>query len=202
MFLAQFGTGPILPGQHGFARNQLWNVEKKSEEASSIVCTLSQNEKTKRVWPHNFNLVYTISLFKGQLKTSLRVENPSSNMMSFEFNCLLHTYFQIDDVKTVKITGFSGLCYCDKLRNGQLSEETRQSVAIVSEMDRAYLDAISPITLSSANGIITLEKTGFTDYVLWNPWIEKSKTMPDFEDEEVWIVFYSSFVLNKQLTPL
>ena len=159
-------------------------MEKKSGETSLIVCTLSQNEKSLSVWPHNFNLIYTISLITGQLKTSLRVENPSSNK-SFDFTCLLHTYFQIDDVKTVKINGFSRLRYCDKLRDGQLSEETRQLVTIDSEVDRAYLEVISPINLSSANGTITLEKTGFTDYVLWNPWIEKSKAMGDFDDEEV-----------------
>ena len=31
---------------------------------------------------------------------------------------------------------------------------------------------------------IKIEKRGFPDAVLWNPWIAKSKGMADFDDEE------------------
>ena len=40
------------------------------------------------------------------------------------------------------------------------------------------------ITDKGAQQVIELRKTGFPDAVVWNPWIDKSKGMADFGDEE------------------
>lgn len=45
-------------------------------------------------WPHEFGLVYSVTLSPEGLGTSLQVRNQGEQ--SFEFQVLLHTYFGIE----------------------------------------------------------------------------------------------------------
>ena len=49
------------------------------------------------------------------------------------------------------------------------------------------------ITDSAANTQVTIEKRGFPDAVLWNPWKEKAAGMSDFADDEYKVYFPLSF---------
>lgn len=51
-------------------------------------------EKFKNDWPYEFGLVYSVTLSKRNLETSLTVQNKGSR--SFEFQTLLHTYFRVE----------------------------------------------------------------------------------------------------------
>lgn len=42
-----------------------------------------------------------------------------------------------------------------------------------------------------AEQVIEVQKTNFPDAVVWNPWIDKSKGMADFGDEEYKVSFCS-----------
>lgn len=52
------------------------------------------------------------------------------------------------------------------------------------ETDRVYLNVPNVITLDDTQRKLTLTSTHFADLVVWNPWIEKSKSMADFGDDE------------------
>jgi glucose-6-phosphate 1-epimerase len=53
---------------------------------------LSDDAKSK--WPYEFGLVYSVTLSREGLGTSLQVRNQGSE--NFEFQVLLHTYLAIE----------------------------------------------------------------------------------------------------------
>jgi glucose-6-phosphate 1-epimerase len=61
---------------------------------------------TKSKWPYEFGLVYSVTLSREGLGTSLQVRNQGSE--NFEFQVLLHTYLAIE-VRTRHIPRFCRL---------------------------------------------------------------------------------------------
>jgi glucose-6-phosphate 1-epimerase len=59
-------------------------------------------------------------------------------------------------------------------------------VTITGETDRVYLDTPDAVTVHDPAGgrRITIAKVGSASTVMWNPWVEKAKKMPDFGDDE------------------
>lgn len=95
----------------------------------------------------------------------------------------LHTYFQISGIDAMSITGPKGIRYQDKVA-GTTETETA-AVRIAGEVDRAYFKtATTEIEGSGYNCKIRVAKSGSNSTVIWNPWIQKSKRMPDFGDDE------------------
>ncbi|KAI9140509.1 galactose mutarotase-like domain-containing protein [Paraphysoderma sedebokerense] len=96
----QFGSKveSQLP-QHGFARCSFWkfgSVVADTAEAVTVTFILDQSlvsPELVEMWPHKFELVYTITLSSRTLKTELKVVNKDEKEWSFE--CLLHTYFLV-----------------------------------------------------------------------------------------------------------
>jgi glucose-6-phosphate 1-epimerase len=112
-FFKVFGPPPknhatsSLP-QHGFARNSYWEFLGKSSSESlgndtrkgddSIVLDFGLSsamlsEPFRKAWPYDFGLVYSVTLTKDSLRTSLRVQNQGNQ--PFEFQFLVHTYLRI-----------------------------------------------------------------------------------------------------------
>lgn len=50
--------------------------------------------EAKQAWGYDFNLLYSVTLGKDGLQTMLNIQNNGKE--SFEFQMLLHTYFQVD----------------------------------------------------------------------------------------------------------
>lgn len=88
--------------QHGFARNNKWaflgkssseNTGSKSDDSVKLDFGLSSqmlDEQTRSKWPHDFGLVYSVTLGKSRLETQLQVQNQGTE--AFEFQCLFHSY--------------------------------------------------------------------------------------------------------------
>jgi len=168
-----------MAGQHGFARTLPWtfiNIEK-----SSITCELSSNEATLVVWPHKFRLHYTATIIDSTLYTRFEVMNEGET--PFEFTSLLHTYFRVPDICQIEVHGLKGLQYSDKLDNGRIHAEERDVIKIDSEIDRNYISFPNGCILKYPGAILSLN-TNFSDLVLWNPWVEKAKSLADFGDDE------------------
>jgi len=51
------------------------------------------SEDTKKKWPHDFGLVYSVTLGKGKLEVQLHVQNKGDK--AFDFQCLFHSYFTV-----------------------------------------------------------------------------------------------------------
>lgn len=110
----QFGPGEMQ--QHGFARNLDWEVVGSSADPQpddrdpEIEIALIDNEYTKKMWPHDFMVAYSISLHGETLKTDMRVLNKGSE--AFDFTAALHSYFEVAGVENAKVNGLKGLVRC------------------------------------------------------------------------------------------
>jgi glucose-6-phosphate 1-epimerase len=119
----------------------------------------------------------------ASLLLELHATNLSAEAVSIE-NCL-HTYFRIGDIHQAEVAGLKGAVYRDQLLAADIEEEG-ESIRFSAETDRIYqqTEAAVEIIDPSLNRIIHVRKSGSMSTVVWNPWIEKSKRMVDFGDDE------------------
>ena len=52
------------------------------------------SEEFQKAWPYQFGLVYSVTLTKGSLATSLQVQNQGEQ--NFDFQVLMHTYLSVE----------------------------------------------------------------------------------------------------------
>ncbi len=180
----QFGPG-VLPS-HGFARVMDWQVQSNctlDNGAAELCLGLSIEKPWSEKWPHPVRLAYTVTL-GSSLKTAFAVTNMAS--VEILFQEALHTYFRVSDIEAVEIPGFAGLSYLDNLNGRAMSTENRDVITIGAEIDRIYQAAPSRIEIRDRGRGRTIEVVakGLHDAVVWNPWIEKSKSLTDLGAED------------------
>lgn len=180
----QFSKRGPLP-QHGFARTQEWHVEERgmtTEGAAFAHLSLADSATTRALWPHPFLTELLVTVDEA-LRTTLRVTNTGQE--PFDFTSALHTYFAAGDVRTVQVEGLEGSRFLGTEPGGE-PRDVAGPVRVSGETDGVYGSAADRLRLRdpSLGRTIVIEKAGFPDAVVWNPWIEKSQSMPDFGDDE------------------
>nr|POF17824.1 glucose-6-phosphate 1-epimerase [Quercus suber] len=184
--------------QHGFARNSVWEYlgssssesgaqSKGADDSVKLDFGLSQAQlsaESKKAWPLEFALVYSVTLGKDSLQTMLNVQNKGDK--SFEFQMLLHTYFRVKEISKVSINGLGSTTYVDKMLNATEHQQSSPSLQIAGEVDRVYKSIKQDTTSIVEDGKPHLDviRDNLEDSVVWNPWIEKSKGMGDFEPKD------------------
>ncbi|MDW8261796.1 MAG: D-hexose-6-phosphate mutarotase [Phycisphaerales bacterium] len=174
-----FGPKPDDPGapQHGLVRSRLWQVDAirpiddlRTELQLSIRVGDLAASCFVRVGP--------------ELQVSLRSENLGTTTARLEE--ALHTYLRVGDSRQVRIEGLAGVDYIDKVAGQARKQQPPEPVTFVAETDRVYLNTESPCVLIDPvlRRRITIDKSGSRSTVVWNPWIDKSRTLTDFGDEE------------------
>jgi glucose-6-phosphate 1-epimerase len=151
--------------------------------AVSVTLRLVPDEISSKLWPHPFVLEFDV-VVTDVLLTTLRVENPG--LEEFQFTSALHTYFRTSDISSVEVHGLAGTEFVDFLNQRKVSLEGRPEIMIEGSIDRAYQDSPSTISILSKGDRrrYSITKEGFSDTVVWNPWIENSKTIADFLPNE------------------
>jgi len=184
--------------QHGFARNSMWEyLGKTSSESGKLasggdggvkldfgLSSAQLSPEAKQAWGYDFNLLYSVTLGKDGLQTMLNIQNNGKE--SFEFQMLLHTYFQVDDISKVSVTGLGSTTYVDKVLNATEHQQSSPNLTITGEVDRVY-KSIKQDTTSIVQGgkpRFDVIRDNLEDTVVWNPWIEKAKGMGDFEPKD------------------
>jgi len=170
---------------HGFVRHLDWVLTEISEPSSSetiVKMALSSSDYTQQFFPHAFQLIIEFSI-SDQLVINFSVVNTSKG--SFSYTSALHSYFAIGDITQCSVTGFEDGLYIDALDNWQQKKQMGV-VSINGEVDRIYLDAPDRCSIHSTqqNRVIRLETSGSRSTVIWNPWVEKSKRLSDFDNIE------------------
>lgn len=183
--------------QHGFARNSTWEfLGQTSESPLTVQFALSPeqaNPEVYKLWRSksgkpedhpDFTLIYSISLDSDRIITKIEVENPGTS--AFDFNWLFHTYFKVDDVEDVVVTNLTDeLCYDQLLKTWYL--EKSPMVNFTEEFDRIYKNVHPNKVLQIVKfGKVqqNIKRNNLPDTVVWNPWIEKSASMADFEPKK------------------
>lgn len=132
----------------------------------------------RQQWPHDFVLTVTISLGET-LVTQMQVHNPNSYPLPFTLG--FHTYLAVDDIKSVEISGLSGLEYMDNLRERAIFQEDREIVSVFEFIDRRYQNIPATIAINdkSTGRAILMQTKNCQDAFVWNPWQEAEKKLTD-----------------------
>jgi len=179
-----FGARPEKPA-HGFARIMDWSVvdSEASPEKASIVLSLSPNDVTRALWPHEFVITLRITI-DDRLTLSLEVTNDSDGVLSFEE--ALHTYFAVDDVRHASVEGLEDTVFVDKTTDAMTRKrQGRAPLTVDGAIDRVFLNTMSSCTLRDPvlRRRISIDKSGARSTVIWNPHSEKAKAMNDLGDD-------------------
>lgn len=171
---------------HGFARLMDWGVEsaeKHSDGSVSLTLGLRSDEKTRALWPHDFACRFTLRV-SDQLAMTLQTTNTSRSDLSFEE--ALHTYYAVSDIRQVSVTGLEGATYLDRNDNFQPKGRDQGPIRFSAEYDLGFVNTANTCVIDDPGWKrrIVIEKHNSQSTVVWNPWIDKAKAMPDFGDNE------------------
>jgi glucose-6-phosphate 1-epimerase len=180
-------SDPKAPG-HGFARLRDWTLIEATEAPDGAVTLAlelagSDDRPLSLLWPHGFRAIHRITV-GSTLTMALEVTNTGADAFSFEE--ALHTYFAVHDVREVTITGLEQTEYLDKVAGFARKNQGSDPIRFTGETDRVYLKTTSDCVIHDpgAQRRIVVRKTGSDTSVVWNPWIDKARAMPDFGDDE------------------
>ncbi len=169
---------------HGFVRAKAWQIESIAQAGGAVTVSMftASDEGTKKWWPAEFRLVHRAT-FGPELSLELVMTNTGKTPLRFEE--ALHAYFRVGDIEQARVRGLDGIAYLDKTDSGR-GKTQQGEIVISSETDRVYLNTSSAIELDDPAGRrrtrVTKENSRTT--VVWNPWIGKARSFPDFGDEE------------------
>jgi glucose-6-phosphate 1-epimerase len=171
---------------HGFARVLPWNVvacDRQSDGSCAMSLELTSDDATRKTWPHDFRLRFTIAAAK-KLSMTLTVFN--TGPQPFVFEEAMHTYLAVGDVRQASITGLAGATFIDKVDGFARKQQGPEPIRITGETDRVYLNTKSACVVNDPawGRKLVVEKENSNATVVWNPWIAKAKAMSDFGDEE------------------
>lgn len=175
---------------HGFARTSLWNVrgtKRISELETQIELGLVDNESTREVWNHKFDIKLSVTVGR-ELSAQLTITNLDNE--DFTITSAFHSYYQVGNVNDIVVYGLEDINYIDKVDNFAHKKQVNP-IKITSETDRIYLDTKNNciITDSELQRKIFIHKSGSNSTVVWNPWTEKSHQMKDLGNQD-----YNKFV--------
>ncbi len=170
--------------RHGFARLMPWELEEFSESQKGVTVSsfkLSHNEETLKLWPYKFDLTLTVEVSKA-LNISLTTKNLDDK--PFEITQALHSYFFVGDIQDIEIKGLEGHDYVDLTDGEKVKSQGGEPLFITSETDRIYHHQGHCSLVDNRLGrVIRIDKSGSNSTVVWNPWEEKAKSLPDFPDD-------------------
>jgi glucose-6-phosphate 1-epimerase len=181
-----FGAHASAAGapMHGFARLAGWTLSEAREAADgTVTLTFSLQDVSSAEWPHRFLVTYRIRV-GAQLALELDVRNTGDD--PFVFEEALHTYFAVENIEHVTVEGLENTAYLDKLAGFARLRQGGEPIRFSGETDRVYLDTIasSVIRDPGMRRRILISKSGSRSTVVWNPWSDKARAMPDFGDLE------------------
>ncbi|KYK54558.1 Aldose 1-epimerase family protein [Drechmeria coniospora] len=180
--------------QHGFARNVRWEfLGKSTSEGSSSNVKLDFglssegiDEATRSLWPYSFGLLYSVTLDRESLNTTLVITNDGNE--PFEIQTLFHTYFRVQDIASVQVGGLEDASYTDRVGGTKTEAGTSSPLTIAGETDRVYQltkDSKKAIVISDGGEPrFNIFRDNLDQAVVWNPWDAKSAAMADFSPKD------------------
>ncbi len=171
---------------HGFARLMEWEVESSGTDDEGdprVTLLLRSNDETRKFWEVEFELRHTVTV-GSSLMMSLESRNVASEPM--EITEALHSYFAVSDIRNVKLYGLEGAEYLNKAARGRRDRRGDEPITFSGENDGVFVNSTSTCILDDPGmgRRIKVSKSGSHTTVIWNPWTEKARTLPDFGDGE------------------
>ncbi len=175
--------GAVLPA-HGYARLSQWAIRSVGKTAGGddqIVLELNNQLLAPGIEVFSFELTMTVTVGK---KLTMTLTTTNRDSKTVEITQALHSYFNVANAMEISIKGLEERVYFDRIKNadGVCGDELK----IDREVDLLFPDTADTVKIvdPELNRTIEVAKQGSHSTVVWNPWVEKSKKMPDFGDEE------------------
>jgi len=171
------------PPAHGFVRSQEWEllaVELLDSRTTQL--TLQLEVLPTEVWPFPVVLRMVISV-GSELSIELKVSN--IGVETFSYTSALHTYLNVGHVDQASVVGLEGITYIDTLADWTQGQ-SEESITVSEETDRIYKNVPSSVVLHDEllQRRIEVVSQNTPDMVVWNPWIEKSKRLSNFSEND------------------
>jgi glucose-6-phosphate 1-epimerase len=178
MIFPWFGPHPSdsTKPQHGTARTAPWQLDRVDATGfDGVAFDLS-------LATSGFDLAYRV-VFGTELQLSLAARNTTAEPATFEE--VLHTYFAVSDVESIRIAGLETSGSIDKTANMSRRPAAGAALALTKETDSVYLGVPDRLTIADPGWgrRIVIEKTGAASVIVWNPWPEKAAAMGDLGGE-------------------
>ena len=168
---------------HGFARITQWDLlaTEYSADVTEARLSLTDTEATRRLWPYAFELTLRVWLDQS---LNLALTTVNRDTRPFTVKQAFHPYFSLRQIMDVTVAGLDRAPFRDLLTNQAGTQAGLLNIR--AETDRVYTPPAPQCVLHDP-GIgraLALAYAGAKRLVVWNPWINKSRAMPDFGDDE------------------
>ena len=171
---------------HGFARLSDWSPAGAWDDGEEVTVRLRLTDRDASgasAWPHPFEAIYTV-VIGSRLSLALTVTNRGDDDLVFEE--ALHTYLGVRDIRTTEVTGLEGASFSDSLSGPRAVPGEPGPVRFRAETDRIYPVTTATTTVHDAGAgrSVVIGKDGSGSTVVWNPWADKARDLPDMGDDE------------------
>ena len=166
-------------GNHGFAREQIWQVDDITiGELGVEICVSWSGANMTDLWPFACQLKQR--LFFGQsFKQTLTMQNLSDS--DAYYTGALHSYFYVSSPENIKVAALAQASFDDKL-TGQLCQPQAFENG-VGPIDRIYHTSdVMTIVDSYWQRTIKLKTKNTKQWVFWNPGVELANNMADIHN--------------------
>jgi len=174
-------SGPERKGitypNHGFARTSFWqqtNVTVTQDGDVNITLALGPNELSNAIYPHQFKMKIEFTLSE-ELAIEFSLENNSIEPIDCEW--ALHSYFAIDDIATVSVSGLAGCQFMDKTLGNSVATLNGQ-LTFSQEVDRCFVDGTTTQIINCKTPI-KVSGDNCDSVITWNPGALLAATMTD-----------------------
>jgi glucose-6-phosphate 1-epimerase len=171
-----------LAPSHGLARLNNWSLDsiEQCDGAVNVTCSSTSDDRSRQWVPGDCELRFRAS-FGSKLVMGLELLNTGTTPLQVEE--ALHTYYSVGDVRQVRVQGLDGSRYLDRLK-GQVNVQ-RGTGAITAETEWLFSGAQAvEIDDPVLRRRIRISSQNSAQALIWNPWIDKARRMPDFGDDE------------------
>jgi glucose-6-phosphate 1-epimerase len=174
-------SGPL----HGFARIVEWSLEsarQRPDGAVELSLALAPNEVSRALGYDSFHVRFRVAL-GAALEMEMEVHNQSE--APFRFEEAFHTYLAVGDIRRVSVTGLGDTTYVDKTA-AFMRKQAERLIRITRETDQVHLNTAARCEIDDPvwRRVIVVEKEGSDTTVVWNPWIEKTRTIADMAPDD------------------
>lgn len=167
---------------HGEVRAIDWELMGMGEDGDALIVEFIQPKAEGHLpgWPHTVGVKLQIRM-DAALNVSLISFNAGPEDVTL--SQALHSYFAVSDVHQVSIEGLDGVSYLNTLESWDTVNVQAGDITFTGETDRIYQDTPDLICIVDPEWKrrIRIQTVGSKSSVVWNPWIEKTKTFSDME---------------------
>lgn len=167
---------------HGEVRAINWELMGMGEDGDALIVEFIQPKAEGHLpgWPHTVGVKLQIRM-DAALNVSLISFNAGPEDVTL--SQALHSYFAVSDVHQVSIEGLDGVSYLNTLESWDTVNVQAGDITFTGETDRIYQDTPDLISIVDPEWKrrIRIQTVGSKSSVVWNPWIEKTKTFSDME---------------------